>query len=177
LNITGRWIDAKQALFIGLVAEVVPLRALDRTAHALASAPGTSTSGVRAIAKLAVWEGLNSSLADGPRTGAAARDENLDRLSAAAGFSPTPSSETPRRRKNSFVNTVNFHLDPRVNRARSGNSRLRAKSPDLRGVNELVGRIATVYKKLGLKQRDVVAILDTNSHLYVAAITPPPRPG
>ena len=35
-------------------------------------------------------------------------------------------------------------------------------------LNELVGRIATVFKKLGLKQRDVVAILDTNSHLYVA---------
>jgi len=35
-------------------------------------------------------------------------------------------------------------------------------------LNELVGRIATVFKKLGLKQRDVVAILDTKSHLYVA---------
>jgi acyl-CoA synthetase (AMP-forming)/AMP-acid ligase II len=36
-------------------------------------------------------------------------------------------------------------------------------------LNELVARIATVFKKLGLKQRDVVAMLDTNSHLYVAA--------
>ncbi len=36
-------------------------------------------------------------------------------------------------------------------------------------LNDLVARIATVYKKLGLKQRDVVAVLDTNSHLYVAA--------
>ncbi len=35
-------------------------------------------------------------------------------------------------------------------------------------LNELVGRIAGVFKKLGLKQRDVVAMLDTNSHLYVA---------
>jgi acyl-CoA synthetase (AMP-forming)/AMP-acid ligase II len=35
-------------------------------------------------------------------------------------------------------------------------------------LNELVGRIAGVFKKLGLRQRDVVAMLDTNSHLYVA---------
>src|SRR5580704_1881336 len=35
-------------------------------------------------------------------------------------------------------------------------------------LNELVARLASVFKKLGLKQRDVVAILDTNSHLYVA---------
>ena len=37
------------------------------------------------------------------------------------------------------------------------------------GLNEMVGRIANVFKELGLKQRDVVAILDTNSHLYVAS--------
>src|SRR5580700_381799 len=38
LNITGRWIDANQALFIGLVAKVVPRKVLDRSAHTLASA-------------------------------------------------------------------------------------------------------------------------------------------
>lgn len=36
-------------------------------------------------------------------------------------------------------------------------------------LNDLVARLSTVFKNLGLKQRDVIAILDTNSHLYVAA--------
>jgi long-chain acyl-CoA synthetase len=36
-------------------------------------------------------------------------------------------------------------------------------------LNDLVSRLSTVFKNLGLKQRDVLAILDTNSHLYVAA--------
>ena len=65
LNMTGRWIDANQALFIGLVAEVVPRKALNRTAHALAATLGRLPREYSAIAKLAVWEGLNSSLADG----------------------------------------------------------------------------------------------------------------
>jgi acyl-CoA synthetase (AMP-forming)/AMP-acid ligase II len=36
-------------------------------------------------------------------------------------------------------------------------------------LNDLVGRLSTVFRELGLKQRDVLATLDTNSHLYVAA--------
>ncbi|HVN90294.1 MAG TPA: AMP-binding protein [Candidatus Binataceae bacterium] len=36
-------------------------------------------------------------------------------------------------------------------------------------LNELVARLSTVFKGLGLAQRDVIAALDTNSHLYVAA--------
>jgi acyl-CoA synthetase (AMP-forming)/AMP-acid ligase II len=36
-------------------------------------------------------------------------------------------------------------------------------------LNDLVARLSTVFENLGLKQRDVVAMLDTNSHLYVAA--------
>jgi acyl-CoA synthetase (AMP-forming)/AMP-acid ligase II len=36
-------------------------------------------------------------------------------------------------------------------------------------LNDLVSRLATAFKNLGLNQRDVVAILDTNSHSYVAA--------
>src|SRR4029077_16949058 len=35
-------------------------------------------------------------------------------------------------------------------------------------LNELVARLAGAFKGLGLNQRDVVAVLDTNSHLYVA---------
>jgi acyl-CoA synthetase (AMP-forming)/AMP-acid ligase II len=36
-------------------------------------------------------------------------------------------------------------------------------------LNELIGRLSTVFKGLDLNQRDVIATLDTNSHLYVAA--------
>ncbi len=36
-------------------------------------------------------------------------------------------------------------------------------------LNDLVARLSTVFKGLGLKPRDVLATLDTNSHLYVAA--------
>jgi acyl-CoA synthetase (AMP-forming)/AMP-acid ligase II len=36
-------------------------------------------------------------------------------------------------------------------------------------LNDLVARLSTVFKGFGLKQRDVIATLDTNSHLYVAA--------
>ena len=65
LCITGRWIDAHQALFVGLVAKVVPRKELDnaalRCARMLSRHPREST----AIAKLAVWEGINCSLAQG----------------------------------------------------------------------------------------------------------------
>lgn len=36
-------------------------------------------------------------------------------------------------------------------------------------LNDLVSRLAGVFKSLGLGHGDVIAILDTNSHLYVAA--------
>jgi len=36
-------------------------------------------------------------------------------------------------------------------------------------LNDLVARISSTFKQLGLGQRDVIAILDTNSHLYVAS--------
>jgi acyl-CoA synthetase (AMP-forming)/AMP-acid ligase II len=36
-------------------------------------------------------------------------------------------------------------------------------------LNDLVSRLAGVFKSLGLGHRDVVATLDTNSHLYVAS--------
>jgi enoyl-CoA hydratase/carnithine racemase len=97
LNITGRWIDANQALFIGLVAEVVPLKALNRTAHALATALGRRPRECAAIAKLAVWEGLNSSLADGLELEQRLA-MRLDRTSAATG-SPHAARPRPRRRR------------------------------------------------------------------------------
>jgi acyl-CoA synthetase (AMP-forming)/AMP-acid ligase II len=40
---------------------------------------------------------------------------------------------------------------------------------DYTALNDLVSRQCAAFKSLGLKQRDVVAILDTNSHLYVTS--------
>jgi len=52
-------------LFVGLVAKVVPLRALERSAHACALALSRLPRESVAAAKTAVWEGLNASLAEG----------------------------------------------------------------------------------------------------------------
>jgi enoyl-CoA hydratase len=65
LCITGRWINARQALILGLVVKVVGRRALHRTAHEWALELSRLPREHIALAKLAVWEGLNSSLADG----------------------------------------------------------------------------------------------------------------
>jgi enoyl-CoA hydratase/carnithine racemase len=97
LNLTGRWIDADLALFIGLVAEVVPLKALDRVAHTLAAELGRLPREQAAIAKLAVWEGLNAALAEGldleQRLGM-----RLERFSTAAGLRYDADRTRPRRR-------------------------------------------------------------------------------
>ncbi|HLW70062.1 MAG TPA: enoyl-CoA hydratase/isomerase family protein [Candidatus Binataceae bacterium] len=65
LCLTGRWIDARQALFIGLVAEVVPRKNLERAALDCAKRLSRLRRDHAAIVKLAVWEGLNGSLAEG----------------------------------------------------------------------------------------------------------------
>jgi enoyl-CoA hydratase len=65
LCITGRWIDAHQALFVGLVAKVVSRKVLDRTADRYARMMSRHPHVSTAIAKLAVWEGLNCSLTQG----------------------------------------------------------------------------------------------------------------
>jgi enoyl-CoA hydratase len=98
LNMTGRWIDADQALFIGLVAEVVPLKALNRIAHAMARDLGRMPRAHAAMVKLAIWEGLNSSLADGLELEQRLA-LRLDRISTAAGISPDPERPRPRRRR------------------------------------------------------------------------------
>ncbi len=36
-------------------------------------------------------------------------------------------------------------------------------------LNDLIARLAATFRQLGLQQRDVIAILDTNSHMYVAS--------
>jgi enoyl-CoA hydratase/carnithine racemase len=81
-----------------LVAEVVPLKALNRTAHTMASALGRLPREYTAIVKLAIWEGINSSLADGLELEQRLA-MRLDRISAAAGFSPNADRLRPRRRK------------------------------------------------------------------------------
>jgi enoyl-CoA hydratase/carnithine racemase len=65
LCITGRWIDAQQALILGLVTKVVGLRSLHRTAHEWALRLSRLPREHIAVAKLAVWEGLDSTLAGG----------------------------------------------------------------------------------------------------------------
>ena len=65
LSITGRWIDAQDALLIGLVAEVVSVAKLESRAldvgNRLALLPRENT----AIAKLAVWGGLDLPISEG----------------------------------------------------------------------------------------------------------------
>jgi enoyl-CoA hydratase/carnithine racemase len=97
LNITGRWIDAQQALFIGLVAEVAPLKTLDRIAHARAAELGRLPREHAAIAKLAVWEGLNASLADGLELEQRLA-MRLERFATATALRPDADRIRPRRR-------------------------------------------------------------------------------
>jgi enoyl-CoA hydratase len=64
LCLTGRWIDAQQALLIGLVAEIVPGTALLRAAGAMADRLSRMPRERVAIAKLAVYEGLEMPLGE-----------------------------------------------------------------------------------------------------------------
>jgi len=65
LCLTGRWIDAQNALLVGLVAEVVPLADLDRRALTVARTFGRVARERSAILKLAVWGGLDLPLRQG----------------------------------------------------------------------------------------------------------------
>jgi len=65
LCITGRWIDARDALLVGLVAEVVPGASLESRAQALALEVGRLPRECTAAAKLAVWDGLDLPLNEG----------------------------------------------------------------------------------------------------------------
>ncbi len=67
------------------------------------------------------------------------------------------------------MNTVNFvtipaSIVPDQEIMVSGSRRLTYAQ-----LNDLVSRLCSVFKRLGLKPRDVIATLDINSHLYVAA--------
>src|SRR5713226_3204149 len=65
LCLTGRWIDAQEALLVGLVAEVVPTAELDRRALKNARELGRVARERAAMLKLAVWEGLDLPLREG----------------------------------------------------------------------------------------------------------------
>jgi len=65
LCLTGRWIDAKEALLVGLVAEVVPLGKLGRAARVMARGLSRLPRATIALAKLAVWDGLDMPLKQG----------------------------------------------------------------------------------------------------------------
>jgi acyl-CoA synthetase (AMP-forming)/AMP-acid ligase II len=67
------------------------------------------------------------------------------------------------------VNTVNFvsipgSIVPEQEILVFGNERLTYVT-----LNDLIARLSTAFKQLELRQRDVIAILDTNSHFYVAS--------
>ncbi|HUO04222.1 MAG TPA: enoyl-CoA hydratase/isomerase family protein [Candidatus Binataceae bacterium] len=65
LCLTGRWIDAKEALLVGLAAEVVPMAGLDRRALEVAREMGRLPRERTAMLKLAVWGGLDLPLTAG----------------------------------------------------------------------------------------------------------------
>jgi acyl-CoA synthetase (AMP-forming)/AMP-acid ligase II len=67
------------------------------------------------------------------------------------------------------VNTVNFvsipgSIVPEQEILVCGTERLTYAA-----LNDLIGKLSSTFKQLGLQQRDVIAILDTNSHIYVAS--------
>ena len=65
LCLTGRWIDAREALLVGLVADVVPTSELDRRALKIANELGRLPRAHSAMLKLAVWGGLDLPLREG----------------------------------------------------------------------------------------------------------------
>jgi len=121
-----------------------------------------------------VWEGLNASLAEGldleQRLGM-----RLERFSTAAGLRYDADRTRPRRRSIP-VNTVNFisipgSIVPDQEVLVFGQNRLTYAA-----LNELVARIATVFKKLGLKQRDVSRFsIPTRICMSPATMRPPRR--
>ena len=64
LCITGRWIDAPEALQIGLVVEVVPSLSLQRRALEIGHALGRLPREQAAMIKRAVWDGLELPIAE-----------------------------------------------------------------------------------------------------------------
>ena len=64
LCITGRWIDAREAMLVGLVAEVVPLAHLEHRAMEFAGSLARLPREQSALLKLAIWDGLDLPMRD-----------------------------------------------------------------------------------------------------------------
>jgi len=64
LCITGRWFDAREALLVGLVAEVVALGQLERRAFEIASNFARLPRAQAAMLKMAIWDGLELPMRD-----------------------------------------------------------------------------------------------------------------
>ena len=64
LCITGRWFDAREALLVGLVAEVVPLGQLEQRAFEVASELGRLPREQSSMLKMAIWDGLELPIRD-----------------------------------------------------------------------------------------------------------------
>jgi enoyl-CoA hydratase len=94
LCITGHWIDAHDALLVGLVAEVVPVAGLERRALEVARQLGRLPRERSALVKLAVWGGVDLPLAEG-----LALERRLARRFALISGGPKPDRGTGARRR------------------------------------------------------------------------------
>jgi enoyl-CoA hydratase len=65
LCLTGRWIDADEALRLGLINQVVPRGRLGRSASAMARSLSTAGRDLVALAKTAIWDGLDLTIDNG----------------------------------------------------------------------------------------------------------------
>jgi enoyl-CoA hydratase len=65
LVLTGRWLDARDAVAMGIVGRVVPRRRLDATARVLARRLAAAPAAALAAVKRAVDDGLDGTLDDG----------------------------------------------------------------------------------------------------------------
>ena len=64
LCITGRWFDAREAMLVGLVAEVVPRAQLEHRAMEFATTLARLPREQSALLKLAIWDGLELPMRD-----------------------------------------------------------------------------------------------------------------
>ena len=168
LCITGRWIDAggfSNRFGRRSRASGDATRAAGALARSLSRLPRERV----AMAKLAVWNGLDLPLDEGlaMERRLARRLENL--CSKIEHRRPY----LPRRGRAAMEETEyrehrKFHQHPRVNRPRPENPGFWRLQAHLRRAQRTGRSLSSAFKTLGLKPRDVVAALDTNSDNYIA---------